>query len=92
MPVQQKLITRRLDETRNRRFIRVNSGALRQQQLLFRNAPRRNPRITIPRDHRQRAARQVSQTARQITVRAIDQHSRNQNAHPVQTPSRAEQK
>src|SRR5215213_1572445 len=68
-----KLIARMFDKTRDCRLVRINTGALRQQQLVFGYQPRRNTRIAVTRDHRERAAREIAPATREIAVSSIDQ-------------------
>ena len=53
-------------------LVSVDTGALRKQQAFVRNVSLGNAAIAIALDHRQRAARKITETARQVAVRAIN--------------------
>src|ERR1043165_7138386 len=60
------------NKIRDRRLV-LNARTLCRQTRLIRDRSVRNSPFAVTLNHRQRAAGKISQTARQIAIRAIDQ-------------------
>src|SRR5439155_6066941 len=71
--VANEFITSMRYEIRDGCLVSIDTGAFGKQQAFVRNVSLRNAAVAIALDHRQRAARKIAETARQVAVRAIDE-------------------
>src|SRR6266516_2830139 len=69
----QKLITRMFGKSRDSSFVCVHADAFRKQQFIFGNLSRGHAAVAVTSNHCERAAGQITETARQIAIRAIDE-------------------